>query len=298
MYEQLASNVRRSWLLMGAFVLVAAAAGYGFGVLWGAGPFGLTLAVGIAVAMAWLSYWRGDKVVLRVSRARETSRESEPRLHNIVEGLCIAGGIPKPRVYIVDDPAPNAFATGRDPTHGSIAVTRGLLEKMNRIELEGVIAHELAHVRNRDTLVMAITATLVGMVVLVSDWTIRSLWWGVAPRRSSRDGGAAGIFALVGLVFALLMPIMAQVLRFAISRRREYYADVSGVQLTRYPPGLVSALRKLRDDQTVVRTASRATGHMWIESPLQRGQGFFGRLNRMFDTHPPLDERIKALEEL
>ncbi|MGZ4104399.1 MAG: M48 family metallopeptidase [Actinomycetota bacterium] len=299
MYEELAKNVRRSWLLLAGFVVVVLAAGYGFGYLFQNGPFGLVIAAIIAVLLSWASYRNGDKVVLRLSRAREVTPQDEPRLHNIVEGLSIAAGIPKPRVYVVDDVAPNAFATGRDPAHASIAVTRGLLDKMNRVELEGVVAHELSHVKNRDTLVMAITVTLVGILVLLADWTLRSFFWGVGGRRREGDGGnAAGIFVLVGLAAAIFMPIMAQVMQMAVSRRREFYADVSGAQLTRYPPGLISALEKLKADQTEVHTAVRATEAIWIESPLHHAEGFMGRLNRLFDTHPPLDERIKVLREL
>ncbi len=300
MWDLYRKNTRRSWLLIAGFIVVVVGIGWFFGWLFGAGPFGLILAAIVATGMTWFSYRSGDKLVLRVSRAREVSHEQEPRLHNIVEGLCIAAGIPKPRVYVVEDPAPNAFATGRDPQHSSIAVTRGLLEKMNRVELEGVIGHELAHVKNRDTLVMAVAATLLGIVVLVSDWTLRAMFWGGGRRRGGDGGGdgAAGLFALIGIVLAILMPIIAQVLRATISRQRESLADVSGVRYTRYPPGLISALEKLRDDQTVVRSASRATAALWIESPLQREQGFMGRLNRMFDTHPPLEERIRLLKEL
>lgn len=299
MYEQLAANVRKSRLLIAGFVVVALAAGYGFGLLFGVGPFGLAVAAVVAFLMSWVSYRSGDRIVLAISRAREVPPAEEPRLHNLVEGLAIAAGVPKPRVYVVEDPAPNAFATGRDPAHASIAVTRGLLEKMNRVELEGVVAHELSHVKNRDTLVMLVAATLVGMVVLLADWTIRSLWWGMGGRRRGGAGGsAAGAFALVGVALAVLMPFMAQVMQFAVSRRREYLADVTGVALTRYPPGLISALEKLRADRTVVRTASRATTHLWIESPLERERGFMGRLNRLFDTHPPLEDRIRMLREL
>ena len=299
MYEQLAKNVRRSWLLMIGFILVVLAAGYGFGLLFHGGFVGLIAAAIIAVFLSFLSYRNGDKVVLALSRAHEVSPAEEPRLHNLVEGLCIAADIPKPRLYVIEDLAPNAFATGRDPEHASVAVTRGLLDKMNRVELEGVLAHELSHVRNRDTLVMAIVATLVGVLVLLADWTLRAFFWGFGGRRrDSEGGGAAAIFAIVGIVAALLMPIMAQIMQLAVSRRREFLADVSGVQLTRYPPGMISALEKLKEDKTVVRTAVRATGHLWIESPLQHGPGFMGRLNRLFDTHPPLDERIKVLREL
>jgi heat shock protein HtpX len=303
MWDLYRKNTRRSWLLMAGFVLVVLGLGWFFGLLFGYGPAGLAIAAVIATLMTWLSYRNGDKVVLAVSRAREVTHEQEPRLHNIVEGLCIAAGLPKPKIYVVEDPAPNAFATGRDPQHSSIAVTRGLLEKMNRVELEGVVGHELAHVKNRDTLVMAVAATLLGIVVLVSDWTLRSMFWGGMGRRrgggrANGGDGAAPVFFLVGLVLAILMPIIAQIMRATISRQRESLADVSGVQYTRYPPGLISALEKLRDDQTVVRSASRATAALWIESPLQRGSGFMGGLNRMFDTHPPLEERIKVLKEL
>ena len=299
MWDLYRKNTRRSMLLIAGFVLVVLAMGWLFGYLFDGGFIGVPIAAVIATLMTWLSYRSGDKIVLAVSRAREVTHDQEPRLHNIVEGLCIAAGIPKPKVYVVEDAAPNAFATGRDPAHASIAVTRGLLEKMNRVELEGVVGHELAHVKNRDTLVMAVAATLLGIVVLVSDWTLRAMFWG-GGRRRGRDGGGGGaaVFALVGLALAILMPIIAQVIRATISRQRESLADVSGVQYTRYPPGLISALEKLRDDQTVVRSASRATAALWIESPLQREQGFFGWLNRLFDTHPPLDERIKILKEI
>ena len=300
MWDLYRKNTRRSLFLIIGFVVVVLAIGWLFSYLFSWGFIGVVIAAIVATLMTWLSYRSGDKIVLAVSRAREVTHAEEPRLHNIVEGLCIAAGIPKPKVYVVQDQAPNAFATGRDPEHASIAVTRGLLDKMNRVELEGVIGHELAHVKNRDTLVMAVAATLLGIVVLVSDWTLRAMFWG-GGRRRGRDGGGDGgaaAFALVGLVLAVLMPIIAQILRATISRQRESLADISGVRYTRYPPGLISALEKLRDDRTVVRSASRATAALWIESPLQREQGFFGWLNRLFDTHPPLDERIRVLKEL
>ncbi|MGH2727781.1 MAG: M48 family metalloprotease [Actinomycetota bacterium] len=300
MWDLYRKNTRRSVLLIAGFVLVVLGIGWFFGSLFDGGFIGVGIAAVVATLMTWISYRSGDKIVLAVSRAREVSHADEPRLHNIVEGLCIAAGLPKPKIYIVEDQAPNAFATGRDPEHSSIAVTRGLLEKMNRVELEGVIGHELAHVKNRDTLVMAVAATLLGIVVLVSDWTLRAMFFGMGGRRRGREGGDGGaaVFALIGLVFAILMPIIAQVIRATISRQRESLADISGVRYTRYPPGLISALEKLRDDRTVVRSASRATAALWIESPLQRESGFFGWLNRLFNTHPPLEERIRVLKEL
>jgi len=301
MWDLYRKNTRRSWLLVLGFVLVVLGLGWFFSYLFNGGVIGVVIAAIFATFMTWLSYRNGDKVVLAVSHAKEVTHEQEPRLHNIVEGLAIAAGLPKPRIYVISDPAPNAFATGRDPQHSSVAVTRGLLDKMNRVELEGVIGHELSHVKNRDTLVMAIAATLLGIVVLVSDWSLRAMFWGVGGRRrssSSGGDGAAALFFLLGLVLAVLMPIIAAVMQATISRSRESLADVTGVQLTRYPPGLISALEKLRDDQTVVHSASRATAALWIESPLQRGRGFMGWLNKLFDTHPPLDERIRVLKEL
>lgn len=294
MWDLYRKNTRRSILLIAGFVIIVLAIGYFFGTLfeWGAG--GVFIAAIVATFMTWLSYRAGDKIVLAMSRAREVTHEEEPRLHNIVDGLVIAAGLPKPKVYVVEDSAPNAFATGRDPAHSSIAVTRGLLEKMNRVELEGVVGHELAHIKNRDTLVMAIAATLLGIVVIVADWSIRALRFGGARAR----GKSAAPIALVGLLLAVFMPIVAQVLRATISRQRESLADVSGVRYTRYPPGLIAALEKLRNDQTVVRTASRATAALWIESPLKREQGFGAWMNRLFDTHPPLEDRIKVLKEL
>jgi heat shock protein HtpX len=222
-------------------------------------------------------------------------------LHNIVEGLCIAGGLPKPGVYIVDDPAPNAFATGRNPKNASIAVTTGLLEKMNRVELEGVVAHELSHIRNYDILVSTLAVTMVGAVALLGDMAIRMMWWnGGRVRRAGDHGNSNNPLAFVGFALLILAPIAAKVMQAAISRQRETLADVSACQMTRYPPGLISALEKLQEDTTVTHSASTATAHMWIEQPMS-GVGDTGRLagtHRMFDTHPPLDERIALLREL
>jgi heat shock protein HtpX len=262
----------------------------------GSGPVGIAIAAIIAIVTAWIAYWNSDKVALAMSRARPADPKEYARLHNLVEGLCIASGLPKPRIYIVDDPAPNAFATGRNPKHAAIAVTTGLLEKMNRVELEGVLAHELSHIRNYDTLVMTIAVTMVGLLVLVADFFLRFLFWG---GRRRDDSGAGGILALVGIVLLIFSPLVARAMQFAISRRREFLADASGVQLTRYPPGMIAALEKLRDDGTVVQSASRATAHLWIEEPLNVEQGARGaNVNRLFATHPPLEDRIAALREM
>lgn len=270
------------------------ALGWIFGQLGGLGHAGLVLAAIISLAMTFTSYYWSDKLVLAMSRARPADRVSHSRLINIVEGLSIAAGIQPPRVYVVEDSAPNAFATGRNPEHAAIAVTTGLMEKMNRVELEAVIAHEMSHIRNYDILVSTIAVVLAGVVALLSDWMLRGFW-----RVGGRKRSAGLPIAVIGLAVALLAPLVAQMLRLAVSRRREYLADSSGVELTRYPPGLVSALKKLKEDSTVVRTSSKATAHLWIESPLQReGSGVVSWVNRLFDTHPPLDERIDLLERM
>jgi heat shock protein HtpX len=204
---------------------------------------------------------------------------------------------------VVDDPSPNAFATGRNPKHAAIAVTTGLLEKMNRVELEGVLAHELSHIKNYDILVSTLAVTLVGVIAIASNVGVRFLWFGMGrSRNNSNDsaGGATAILAIFGFVLLALSPLIARAMQAAVSRRRETLADVSGVELTRYPPGLISALEKLRDDYTVVGSASHATAHLWIEQPMAttEAEGRLSRLNRMFDTHPPLEERIAFLREL
>ena len=302
MYEQISSNKHRSVLLVLGFVLLVGAVAWAVQQLFGFGVAGIAIAAVVAGGSAFLSYWKSDAVALAMSHAKPADPVEYARLHNIVEGLCIAAGLPKPRVYVIDDPAPNAFATGRNPKHAAVAVTTGLLEKMNRIELEGVIAHELSHVKNYDILVSTLAVTMVGIIVLVSEFGLRFLWWG-GPRQSDHDsdgnGGAGAIFALVGFALLILTPIVARLMQFAVSRRRESLADVSGVALTRYPPGLISALEKLRDDSTVVHSASNATAHLWIEQPTGQEKGQrLARVNRLFDTHPPLEQRIAALKEL
>jgi heat shock protein HtpX len=304
MYEQIARNKRRTFVMLAAFVLLIALVAVALGFLFQAGVAIVPIAIVIAIALAWGSYFYSDKVALAASRAVPADGPEYRRYHNLVEGLIIAAGLPKPRLYVVDDPAPNAFATGRNPKHAALAVTTGLLEKMNRVELEGVIAHELSHVKNYDILVTTVAVTAVGAVALMADLGLRFLWFGGrAGRRDNNDSGPIGLI-LVILAFALLIlaPFAAQLMQFAMSRRRELLADASGVQLTRYPPGLISALEKLQNDQAVVHHATRATAQMWIEQPLDRSQEKKGAkgswLNRAFDTHPPLDERIAALKAM
>jgi heat shock protein HtpX len=301
MFELIRSNKRRSVALVAGFMVVVGLIGIAAGYFIGFGWWGLVIAIVLSGGLAFFSYWKADSIALAVSRAHPADPEQYRRLHNLVEGLCIAAGLPKPRVYVIDDPAPNAFATGRNPKHAAVAVTTGLLEKLNRVELEGVIAHELSHIRNYDILVSTLAVTLVGAVALLTDMSIRMLWWNGG--RVSREGDhddRANPLAIFGFALLVLAPIIAKVMQAAISRRRETLADVSACQLTRYPPGLISALEKLRDDTTVTHAASTATAHLWIEQPMSGvgDRGRLGSIHRLFDTHPPLEERIALLREL
>lgn len=303
MFDQITANKRRSVLLIAGFVVLIVLVAWALDMLLGFGIPGLVIALVFAGGSAFAAYWKSDAIALRMSQAKPADPVEHARLHNLVEGLCIAAGLPKPRIYIVDDDAPNAFATGRDPRHAAIAVTTGLLEKMNRVELEAILAHELSHVKNYDILVSTLAVTLVGVIVLIADWSMRFIFWGGRRARdteSSSGLGASAVLAVIGFALMLLAPLIAKVMQFAVSRRRESLADVTGVALTRYPPGLISALEKLRDDRTVVHSGSRATAHLWIESPVARAanEGKLFRIGRMFDTHPPIEERIQALREL
>jgi heat shock protein HtpX len=301
MFELIRSNKRRSVALVGSFVLVAALIGLAAGYVAGFGWWGFAAAVAIAGVMAFVSYWKADSIALAVSRARPADPQQYRRLYNLVEGLCIASGLPQPRIYVVDDPAPNAFATGRNPQHAAIAVTTGLLEKLNRVELEGVVAHELSHIKNYDILVSTLAVTLVGAVAIVTDMAIRMMWWnGGRSRRDGDRGDSGNPLAIIGFVLLIIAPIVAKAMQATISRRRETLADISACQLTRYPPGLISALEKLRDDVTVTHSATTATAHLWIEQPMAGvgDRGRLGSMHRLFDTHPPLEERIALLKEL
>lgn len=301
MHEQIASNKRKSVLLViGAFVFfggVGAAIGY----IFGTGITGLVIALVVATVLSVTSYLYGDKLVLASSRAREVSAADEPRLHNLVEGLAIAAGIPKPRIYVVPEQAPNAFATGRDPEHASIAVTEGLLAIMDRVELEGVIGHELAHVLDRDMLLGTIVATLVGAVVLMAEFLMRSwLWGGLGGRRGNDSNGGPATLVLFGVGFALMVlaPIAGQVIKSAVSRNREFLADAQGAMLTRYPPGLASALRKIGASPTAMHSANNATAHLWLSQPSRIEGEKMASLEKIFATHPPIAERIARLEDM
>lgn len=302
MYEQIAANRRRTALLLIGAIVFLGLVGYAIGRLTGGGSAGLVLALLVAALMSLGSYYAGDRIVLASVRARAVSAEEEPRLHNVVEGLAIAAGIPKPRVFVVPERAPNAFATGRDPEHASIAVTQGLLETMTRVELEGVIAHEMAHILDRDILVGTVVATLVGAAVLLSEFFMRAWWWGGLGRRrgDERGGGPVELVLFgLGLLLLVLAPIVGQIIRLAVSRNREFLADAQGALFTRYPPGLASALRKIAAAGGIpMHSANNATAHLWLAQPSRvEGEGM-GLLERLFSTHPPIEERIRRLEEM
>lgn len=302
MYEQIAANKRKTAGLVALFVLLLFGVGFAFNFFLKGGVVGLAIVAIIVIVSSFVSYFNSDKVALRMAHAQPADPQEYARYHNLVEGLCIASGLPKPRLYVVDDPAPNAFSTGRNPKHAAVAVTTGLLEKMNRVELEGVLAHELSHIRNYDVLVMTLAVTMVGIIALLSDFFLRIMFWtgGRGGRDDESSNNPLGIvFAIVGFVLLIFAPIIATLMQFAVSRRREYLADASGVLLTRYPPGLISALEKLKDDHTSTHFASKATAHLWIEEPLDKESNKGEtKWNHLFDTHPPIDERIHALEQM
>ena len=302
MNEQIARNKRRTFLMLFGFVVVIVLAATAIVLLFGGGWVGVIIAFVFAIALAWGSYFNSDKIAIAASRAKPADETEYRRYHNLVEGLCIAAGLPKPTLYVVDDPAPNAFATGRNPKHAALAVTTGLLEVMNRVELEGVIAHELSHVKNYDILVTTIAVTAVGTIALISDIGLRfAFWGGMSSRRDNNgDSGPLGaVIAIASLAVLMLAPFAGYLMQMAMSRNREYLADASGVQLTRYPPGLISALEKLRNDHAVVHHATKATAQMWIEQPLETDQKKPGsKFNHLFDTHPPLEDRIQRLQEM
>ncbi len=297
MYEQISRNKWKSFFLVLFFLCLIFVLTWFFQELTGLGSYGLILAAIIALGMTISSYYSSDKIVLAISRAKPVKKEDYPYLYNVVEGLAMAAGLPKPRCYIIDDTAPNAFASGRNPENSVIVVTKGLLEKLNRIELEGVIAHEMSHIKNYDVLVQTLAVVMVGVVALLSDWILRSFFWGGGRRRGKSRGGGSGaqILIVVGLVLAILSPIVSQLIRMAISRKREFLADANGALLTRYPPGLASALRKLAADKEPLEAANKATAHLYTVNPLK---DIRGKVNALFSTHPPIEERIAALEQM
>jgi len=300
MYEQISRNKWKSVALVVFFIAFIFVLTWFFEYVTGWGKGGLVLALCVAMGTAAIGYYSSDKIVLGISRARPVSKDEFPYLYNVVEGLAIAAGVPAPKCYVIEDTAPNAFAAGRKPETAVICVTTGLLAKLDRVELEGVVAHEMSHIKNYDVRLQTLVVVMAGVVALLSDWMLRSFMWG-GGRRRSRDrggsGGAEGVFVLVGLALAVLSPFIATIIQLAVSRKREFLADASGALLTRYPAGLASALRKISADTEPLEAANKATAHLYIVNPLKDIKGG-GGMNKLFSTHPPIEERIAALEKM
>ncbi len=296
-YSAISGNKNKTWAIMLLFVLVittivfvfSRALGYGWGF------------AGIALILAGItsigSYYYSDKLVLATSHAVPIEKKDNPELYRIVENLCIGDGLPTPKIYIINDPSPNAFATGRDPNHAVVCVTSGILQVLNKTELEGVIAHELSHVKNYDIRLMGIVAILVGFIVIISNLFTNQLWFGGFRNEREDRGNIQVVFLLIGIILAILSPIAATLIQLAVSRKREFLADASGALLTRYPEGLASALEKLSKNPYSVRTATNATAHLFIVNPF-KGKNTKQLFASLFDTHPPIEERIKILRSM
>jgi len=295
LYNQADLNVRKTWLLMTLFLVLIIGFGWLFSYLFNESWI-LIFAVILAVVQSFLSYWNSDKIILSLARAQgPIKKEDDPELYRLVENLSITAGLPLPKIYIIDDPSPNAFATGRDQEHAVICVTKGLLDKLEKVELEGVISHELAHIGNRDILLSSVIVVLVGLISILSHWLLRGMRFGGGRRRSD-DNNLGLILMLIGLIAAILAPLAATLLQLAVSRKREFLADASGALLTRYPEGLARALEKISSDPIPLASANQATAHLFISDPLkQQRTNWFSKL---WLTHPPVEERIKALRQM
>ena len=289
-YAQADKNIRKTWLLMTLFLVVVIGIGYIFSYIYGDSNV-LYIAVIFAVLMNVISYWYSDKIVLRLHKAIPVTRDNQRDLYNSLENLAITAGLPMPRLYIVEDAAPNAFATGRDKDHSVICVTTGLLHLLNKNELEGVLAHELSHIGNRDILISTVVVVLAGFITILSDIFLRS----TMHNSRDRDSRAGGMIFILGLILAILAPIAATLIQLAISRKREFLADASGALLTRFPEGLASALRKINTNSISMKTANTATAHMFIANPFARDSKGLSSVRKMFLTHPPVEDRVKAL---
>ena len=304
-YEVRTSNKIKSAVIVALFVVFVFGAVYvltnAFGYYMGYAPGGFGyfgVALIISGVSSFVSYYYSDKIVLGISGARPAGKEQDKLYKSVVENLCIGAGIPRPKLYVINDSAPNAFATGRDLNHGVICVTTGLLEKLTRTELEGVLAHEITHIKNYDTRLMAVVAVMVGLVALLGDWFTRSMFWGNGGRDRDREG-AGTIFIILGIVFAILSPIIGTLIQLAISRRREFMADAGSVEITRQPQGLIGALKKISLDIEPLEAANKATAHLYIVNPFKGGVGkAVSTFSGLFNTHPPLRERIRALQSM
>ena len=298
MYNQISANKRNTWILMLIFIALFVGMGYGYGFYYtesNEGAIGIMGIFGIvAILYSLFSYYASSKITLSISHAKEIQKRDHFQLFTIVENLCIASGLPTPKIYIIDDTAMNAFATGRDPEHASVAITKGLLDKLDKTEIEGVMAHELSHIKNYDIRLQTIVVGLIGIIALVSDIFLRSLFYGGGRRRKSDSGKGNGIMLLIGIGLAILTPIIAQIIKLAISRQREFLADASGAMMTRYPEGLANALEKISQDKEPLEVANKATAHLYISNPLKNEKGM-KFINKMFSTHPDAKERIARL---
>jgi heat shock protein HtpX len=305
-YESIQANKRKSTLVMVLFVVFVAISVFvisnALAVYMGYEPggFGLTgIALIVSGVMSFGSYYYSDKIILKLSGARPADRSKDFNFYTVTENLALATGLPKPKLYVIEDSAPNAFATGRDPDNAVVCVTTGLLNKLDRTELEGVIAHELSHIKNYDIRLMSIVAVLVGMIALLGDWFFRMSYYGKGGKSSKKSGNLGAIILVLGIVFAILSPIVARLIQFAISRRREFLADSGSVSITRQPQGLVSALRKISVDREPLEAANKATAHLYIVNPfkdkIKSGARKFAGL---FNTHPPVEERIQVLQKM
>lgn len=304
-YEAVSANKRKSALVIALFIVFFTAAVYfltqALSVFMGYQPGGLGylgFALIISGLMSFFGYYFSDRIVLGISGARPADRNRDFQFYTVTENLSIADGLPKPKLYVIEDSAPNAFATGRDPDHAVICATTGLLNKLTRSELEGVIAHELSHIKNYDTRLMSVVAVLVGTVALLGDWLLRVRWLGRRDR-DGEGGQIAVLFMILGIVFAILSPIVAQLIQLAISRRREFLADSSSVYVTRQPSGLINALQKISGDSEPLEAANKATAHLYIVNPFKdKAKSAVGWFSGLFNTHPPVEERIKALQKM
>ncbi len=301
MYTEVAANKRKSWLLIGLFILVTTIIGWIFSLALNS-PALLYFAVIFAIIYAWISYYNSDKLALAVSKAKKIEKKDAPELYRTVENLAITAGLPTPQIYVINDEAPNAFATGRDPQHSVVVVTSGLLERLDKPELEGVIAHELSHVGNYDIRFMGLVIVLVAIIALLSDWFLRFAFWSSFGDDNSGDGNQLQlVFMAVGIILAILAPLIAMLIQLAVSRKREYLADASGALLTRYPEGLANALRKISDDTHPLKEANKATSSLYIVNPFRanvKGKDSRGWFANLFSTHPPITDRIQRLEKM
>ncbi|EKE15993.1 MAG: hypothetical protein ACD_11C00057G0018 [uncultured bacterium] len=289
LYDQADKNIRLTWIYITGFLVFVIGIGYVFAGAMGNSAI-LYGAIIFSVLMSFGSYWWSDKIVLKMSKAKELTHDNNREIYHLVENLCITAGLPTPRIYIIEDSAPNAFATGRDPQHGVICFTTGIIQKLEKTELEGVIAHELSHIGNRDILLSTVIVVLVGFVTLLADWFRHWAFFG--GKSDDRDRGQLGIILMVvAIVLSILAPIAAMLMQLAISRKREFLADADGALLTRYPEGLARALEKISSDQEPLEAANRATAHLYIANPF-KGK----KVSKLFMTHPPIEERIKALK--